>query len=418
MALRLRRGTNAARTGITPAEGELIYTTDTKKLFAGDGSTVGGNVVSGINDVLDDVTPQLGGDLDLNSNNIVGNGNINITGSVTATNFVGDYKGSIVGDDSTILVDAVASKIILTNNSIKDMGDVSDTGPTANQLLSWSGTAWTPTNSLSALTSITMSGNIAMSTNNITGAGSINATSVSATTVTATTVNATAIDGDITGSVFADNSSLLVDAVNGKIPAANLQGTFTGAVKGTLDGEVTGSVYADDSTLLVDGIAKGIVGEVNNAIVRTNRMVVRTTDATDAELKLDYGSAGAGSSTTLGSIKWADQNTTYGYMSANKQAIFINSNGGGKGLSLFNQHLVTGGVKVKIEPANADFTVPTEALEVLGNIKATGAFMLPVYANDGARDAALTSPSAGMLIFLTAGAKFQGYNGGSWVDLN
>ena len=39
MALRLRRGTNAARTGITPAEGELVYTTDTKKLFAGDGST-------------------------------------------------------------------------------------------------------------------------------------------------------------------------------------------------------------------------------------------------------------------------------------------------------------------------------------------------------------------------------------------
>ena len=418
MALRLRRGTNAARTGITPAEGELIYTTDTKKLYAGDGSTVGGTVVSGINDVLDDVTPQLGGHLDLNSKNITGNGNINITGSVTATNFVGDYKGSIVGDDSTILVDAVASKIVLTNNSIKDIGDVSGTGPTANQLLSWSGTAWTPTSSLTALTSINMSGSIAMGSNNITGAGAVNTNTLSATTVTATNVNATVIDGDISGSVFADNSTLLVDAVNGKIPAANLQGTFTGAVKGTLDGEVTGSVFGDDSTILVDGISSKIVGEIGNALIRTNRAVIRTTDATDAELKLDYGSAGAGSLTTLGSIKFTDQNTLYGYMSTNKQAVYINSNGGGTGLSLYNGHLVTGGVKVKIEPANADFTVPTEALEVLGNIKATGAFMLPVYANTGARDAALTSPSAGMLIFLTAGAKFQGYNGGSWEDLN
>ena len=40
MALRLRRGTNAERLAITPAEGELIYTTDTKKIFTGDGSTV------------------------------------------------------------------------------------------------------------------------------------------------------------------------------------------------------------------------------------------------------------------------------------------------------------------------------------------------------------------------------------------
>jgi len=110
--------------------------------------------------------------------------------------------------------------------------------------------------------------------------------------------------------------------------------------------------------------------------------------------------------------------TTYGFISGSKSALFLNSNGGGTGLSLFNAHLVTGGVKVKIEPANSDFTAPTEALEVLGNVKATGAFMLPVYADDTARDAALTSPAAGMVIFNTTGTKFQGYTGASWVDLN
>ena len=42
MALQIRRGTDAQRQGITPLAGELIFTTDTKKLFVGDGSTVGG----------------------------------------------------------------------------------------------------------------------------------------------------------------------------------------------------------------------------------------------------------------------------------------------------------------------------------------------------------------------------------------
>jgi len=47
MSLKIRRGTNAERLTITPAEGELIYTTDTKNLYVGDGATVGGKIVSG-----------------------------------------------------------------------------------------------------------------------------------------------------------------------------------------------------------------------------------------------------------------------------------------------------------------------------------------------------------------------------------
>jgi len=43
-----------------------------------------------LTDVVDDTTPQLGGDLDLNSNDITGTGNINITGIVTATSYYGD----------------------------------------------------------------------------------------------------------------------------------------------------------------------------------------------------------------------------------------------------------------------------------------------------------------------------------------
>lgn len=47
MPLRIRRGTNADRTTITPVQGEPIYTTDTKQLYIGDGTTAGGVQVGG-----------------------------------------------------------------------------------------------------------------------------------------------------------------------------------------------------------------------------------------------------------------------------------------------------------------------------------------------------------------------------------
>ena len=47
-----------------------------------------------------------------------------------------------------------------------------------------------------------------------------------------------------------------------------------------------------------------------------------------------------------------------------------------------------------------------------------GPITLPTYADNTARDAAITQPVAGMLIFNTTGTKFQGYTGSAWVDLN
>ncbi len=45
MSLRIRRGTDAQRSGVTFLEGELVYATDTKKMFVGDGTTLGGIAV-------------------------------------------------------------------------------------------------------------------------------------------------------------------------------------------------------------------------------------------------------------------------------------------------------------------------------------------------------------------------------------
>ena len=43
--LKLKRGTEANRTSFTPAEGEIILTTDTNIIYVGDGTTAGGNAV-------------------------------------------------------------------------------------------------------------------------------------------------------------------------------------------------------------------------------------------------------------------------------------------------------------------------------------------------------------------------------------
>lgn len=88
MALQLRRGTSGTRTSITPAVGELIYTTDTKRLYVGDGTTAGGTAVDATTDIVNDTSPQLGGALDVNGQLITSasNGNIivqpNGTGAV------------------------------------------------------------------------------------------------------------------------------------------------------------------------------------------------------------------------------------------------------------------------------------------------------------------------------------------------
>ena len=47
IAVQIRRGTASQNTSFTGAVGELIYTTDDKKVYVHDGSTSGGTIVSG-----------------------------------------------------------------------------------------------------------------------------------------------------------------------------------------------------------------------------------------------------------------------------------------------------------------------------------------------------------------------------------
>jgi hypothetical protein len=76
---------------------------------------------SGISEVSDDTTPQLGGDLDLNSNDINGSGNVNVTGNISATTTItatGNVSGNnvVATNDVTTATVTASSTITATGN--------------------------------------------------------------------------------------------------------------------------------------------------------------------------------------------------------------------------------------------------------------------------------------------------------------
>jgi len=83
--------------GITDAQATLVSGTNIKTI---NGTSIlgSGNITTsgGISNIVDDTTPQLGGNLDLNSNDITGTGDISINGSATLTS---TDAGSSAGPD-------------------------------------------------------------------------------------------------------------------------------------------------------------------------------------------------------------------------------------------------------------------------------------------------------------------------------
>ena len=81
---------------------------------------------------------------------------------------------------------------------------------------------------------------------------------------------------DIIGSVFADDSTMLVDGTSGRIVGpvfANVTGNVTGDTTGYHTGDMTGSVFGDNSTMLVDGLDSKIVGPVDSATVTASSYI-------------------------------------------------------------------------------------------------------------------------------------------------
>lgn len=53
--IKIKRGLEANRSSITPLEGELLYTTDEKKIYVGDGTTLGGSAIGSDGSSVDNI---------------------------------------------------------------------------------------------------------------------------------------------------------------------------------------------------------------------------------------------------------------------------------------------------------------------------------------------------------------------------
>ena len=515
MALRLRRGTNAERQLITPAQGELIYTTDTKALYIGDGATAGGIIVQGagggggsLNDLSDvnvgSVTdgqvltystansqwqPQNGAGISLGA----ADGHTDISYGADNTAIWGDFllhdgnqfvsqgfannthKISIAGDDSTIMVNhatgdlsghlvsgdvkggnLIGGDMLLANNEVF----IDNSIRTANGLSlkdDFGGVAY---NSATKLFTGDLSGNMQ---------GDIYSQNMTKVFdhVTGQWL------GDIQGDLYSGDSTKAFNRSEGK---------FYGQFDGVLDGDHKGSVFSDNSTLLLDGINNTLYARVEtdkivsgNIVIsqyQTNSIYLKTNAANVLSITTEDntgtivlarntqigGASDTGNNRTLGVYNddTAQGTTTIrtfhasdaGYggsyaalrsrgTKAAPTAVQSGDQLGAYSVAAYNgsaykaaagirflasatpeANRIPTNIELYNSASNGDQTVVLQIAQTDSVASFSGAIQLKVVADDTARSAAVTAPAAGMIIFNSTGTKFQGYTGAAWVDLN
>ena len=260
MALQVRRGTNAERIAITPLEGELVFTTDTKQLYVGDGATAGGitSISNTINALLDDTSPQLGGELDLNGNSITGIGSINITGTINASGNIN--LGDGIGSDIVVFGGAIQGHLVPDTDTTWNLG-----APTKQFNEAWI----SQLNVENQLTVGRIQGDLIADDSTVVFDSSTGL-------VAAAQLTGTLPAGVIPAAMSSNITGNLIGNVTGNA-AGDHTGTFNGAVTatGTLDGDLTGSVFADDSSVLIDGPDAKIVGNILNVSTVSQTLEMR-----------------------------------------------------------------------------------------------------------------------------------------------
>jgi hypothetical protein len=149
MALQLRRGNTAERLLIVPKIGELIYDTQLKQLFTGDGTTAGGNTTTG--------------------SGITGATTLNELTDVTLTT---QLNGQVLAYDGTSWSNTT---VIL---ALDGLSDVAIANPVIDQVLAYDGTSWS-NRIMANLATVgndptpILGGNLDLNLHSITGTGSI-----------------------------------------------------------------------------------------------------------------------------------------------------------------------------------------------------------------------------------------------------
>jgi hypothetical protein len=423
MALRLRRGTDAERQLITPLEGELIYTTDTKILYIGDGVTQGGLQVTGalpesIDDLADvdisSIAPEVGQVLTWNGveflpADTIGNGE--------------QINADITADDSTILVNSETQNF--QGNLFAGQDFIGDTFTGA-----FVGDG-------SQLTNLPIAAD---------GSGIIEGSNyrIKLTNLPIAADGSGIIEGsNYRINIVADDSEVMVD-------------TISNTFRGTFDGDLSGSVFGDDSTKIIDGVNNTIQAKLfqssdnlvsfgNGSEASSSIVSIQSTNQQGVlDLKRISESDLTGINTiNYGMIRFSRDDVNgseiKGIIVGRENAILFSSSSSG----LFTDP--TDYFSFKEKKFGIGTITPEETLDVNGNAIIAGTINAASFNGSLVSDDSTTivdaingsitasnfvqfgklttaerdelTASNGMVIYNTTDNKFQGYENGSWVNL-
>lgn len=470
MPLQIRRGTNDQRQAELVdqskplAPGEPLFVTDDQRLYIGDGTTPGGVLVTGFNaeDATDAAAAALVNGNTFNANvqfvyGLTQDTNNRIEARLDLSNYNGEigadaFRGTVLATDSSILVNYLTAAINLDGTIKGDAIPFDD----ATHLLGDAGQAFkrlyvSDEGVFVGQANITGNGTkINLPADSTVGGIPIAAiapgvdyqvniiNSDSTRIVDAENSQFTGyFNGDLAGSVFADDSSPLVDSVDRKIFANNgLHGdlkNFAGstlvrafdrtATIGTLSftnasGVVTGTGILNADTLLefVAG-SKSLISDS----VDVTQPVMNLVSINNASASADTFAI-ARSRGTLISPAIIQNNDAIGTVG------FSGYDGTNYKFSVGIRAFVNGTPSTNIIPSRLALSVTNAAgTETTAlNIKETQVdanlpIKFPVYADTTARNAAVAAPEQGMVIYLASTNKLQVNTNGSvggWIDLN
>ena len=384
MPLQIRRGTEAERIAMVPrlAQGELLWITDAKKLYVGDGTTASSALaaVTGFNaeDAQDaaaslfTTSPTHAG-ISFAYDDLAGK----LTATVDLTNFGSNINASITADDSTLLVDAGLGRIV---------------GPV------FANVTGNVTGNLTGNVTGNVSGNV---TGNVTG------------DVTGNTAGYHT--GDVKGSVFADNSSLLVDAVDS-------------IFYGTVD---TGDIRINTDSITSNNLFVGTTTTPLNALQFHSDFFTYRTVSDPVNGKFFTMTQSRGTLTSPTAVQAGDE--LGGVLVRAYTNTSVSGIAGVFGFVVDSTaSIVPGGGFVKSKAVIAASTDTTQNLAdalvldsagviTVNAVSASKYIQLPSYANDAARASAIPTPAAGMMVFMQSGTvpavtnALVFYNGSAWA---